>query len=95
MNNELQVPQSKGVFSLLFLLIFNDPFYHVLELSRCLYQEFNRIFKAFIWNYNLSTVVLVEPMISWQKANDFILKSDFNRSHRIEAVGFSEGIWAL
>lgn len=46
-------------------------------------------------NYNPSFVVLMEPRISGVKADEFIKKSGFDNSHRVEVVGFSRGIWLL
>lgn len=57
--------------------------------------EFRRSFRTIIKNYNPSMVVLMEPRTSGVKADDFIKKSGFDYSHRVEAVGFSGGIWLL
>ena len=40
-------------------------------------------------------VVVMEPKISAQRADNFIKASGFDRSHRVEAVGFLGGIWML
>lgn len=40
-------------------------------------------------------IVLQEPRISSKKADDFMKKLKFARSHRIEVDGSSEGIWLL
>ena len=37
----------------------------------------------------------MEPCISGIKADEFIKKSGFDNSHRVEAVGFSGGIWII
>lgn len=57
--------------------------------------KFRRSFKTIVRNYNPSLVVLLEPQISGAKADDFIRKSGFESSHRVEAVGFAGGIWVL
>ena len=57
--------------------------------------NFQRSFRTIIKNYNPSMVVLMEPRISGVKADEFIKKSRFDQSHRVEAVGFSGGIWLL
>ena len=57
--------------------------------------DFRRSFRTIIKNYNPSMLVMMEPRISGIKADDFIRKSGFARSHRVEAVGFSGGIWLL
>ncbi|KAH9803418.1 putative ribonuclease H protein [Citrus sinensis] len=51
--------------------------------------EFRRTFKALIQKYNPSMVALFEQRISGKKADEFIIRSGFERSHRIEAEGFS------
>lgn len=40
-------------------------------------------------------VVMFEPRINGQKVDNFIQGCGFERSHRIELVGFSGGIWIL
>ncbi|KAH9751258.1 putative ribonuclease H protein [Citrus sinensis] len=50
-------------------------------------------FKALVQKYNPSMVALFEPRISGKKADEFIIRSGFERSHRIEAEGFS-GVYA-
>lgn len=40
-------------------------------------------------------IVLLEPRISGVKADRVISKIGFEFSHRIEAEGFSRGIWIL
>ena len=57
--------------------------------------DFRLSFDAIIQCYNLSTVVMFEPRISGQKADNFIWGCGFKRSYKIEAVGFSGGIWIL
>ncbi|XP_052291725.1 uncharacterized protein LOC127900602 [Citrus sinensis] len=57
--------------------------------------DFRRSFRTIVKNYNPSLVVLMEPRISGVKADDFIKKSGFDQSHRVEAVGFAGGIWIL
>ncbi|KAH9751256.1 putative ribonuclease H protein [Citrus sinensis] len=52
-------------------------------------------FKALVQKYNPSMVALFEPRISGKKADEFIIRSGFERSHRIEAEGFSGGIWLM
>ncbi|KAH9666673.1 reverse transcriptase domain-containing protein [Citrus sinensis] len=56
---------------------------------RALALEFLRTFKALIQKYNPSMVALFEPRISGKKTDEFIIRSGFERSHRIEAEGFS------
>ena len=56
---------------------------------------FRRTFAALVKNYNPTIVAIFEPRVSGKKADDFIKKSGFDRSHRVEANGFSGGIWVL
>ncbi|KAH9770764.1 putative ribonuclease H protein [Citrus sinensis] len=58
-------------------------------------SEFRMSFAVIIQCYNPSMVVIFEPRISGQKADNFIQGCGFERSHMIEAVGFSGGIWLL
>ncbi|KAH9716124.1 reverse transcriptase domain-containing protein [Citrus sinensis] len=58
-------------------------------------QSFRRAFKSIRQSYNPDMVVVMEPRISGRKADNFIKASGFDRSHRVEAVGFSGGIWLL
>lgn len=58
-------------------------------------KSFYRTFVSFFRNYNPSMVVILEPRINGLKADHFIKKSGFDRSHRVEAIGFSWGIWLL
>ncbi|XP_052289997.1 uncharacterized protein LOC127899892 [Citrus sinensis] len=58
-------------------------------------KKFYRAFATILNNYKPSIVVILEPRISGCKADDFIMNSGFSRSHRIEATGFSGGIWIL
>lgn len=58
-------------------------------------SNFRRAFRIIVNNYKPSLVVFMEPHISGSKADEFIKKSGFDNSHRVEAVGFSGGIWLL
>ena len=51
---------------------------------------FIRSFKTFVKNYNPSLVVLMEPHVSGIKADEFIKKSGFDNSHRVEGVSLEE-----
>lgn len=50
------------------------------------------LFYSLISSYKPSVVVLFEPRISGKKADPFIKGSGYDRSHRVEAVGFKGGI---
>lgn len=59
------------------------------------FKWFRRIFCAVSNNYKPTMVVSLQPRISGDKADDFIKHSGFDKSHWIEANGFSGGIWIL
>ncbi|MBA0772642.1 hypothetical protein Gotri_007985, partial [Gossypium trilobum] len=56
-------------------------------------QKFLRVFQEYNAEHRADIVCLVEPRVSGKKANLIIEKLGFNYSHRVEAVGFSGGIW--
>ncbi|XP_050229329.1 uncharacterized protein LOC126678474 [Mercurialis annua] len=58
-------------------------------------KNFLRVFKNFCTQYRFDVVSIVEPRISGEKVDNFIKNSGFDYSHRIEATGFSGGIWVL
>lgn len=58
-------------------------------------QNFHRSFKSLTNNYKPTLVVILESQISGIKTDDFIKKSGFDKSYRVEANGFSRGIWLL
>ena len=56
---------------------------------------FRRTFKELVRINKPKVMALFEPRISGQKADLFISESGFMKSYRIEAKGFSGGIWIL
>ncbi|KAL4301928.1 hypothetical protein GQ457_10G020040 [Hibiscus cannabinus] len=56
---------------------------------------FNRYFKFFTRLHHPDVFVIFEPRISGNKADSFIRRSGFDASYRVEATGFSGGIWVL
>ena len=58
-------------------------------------KKFRRAFATLLNNYKPGIVVILEPRISGCKADDFIMNNGFARSHHIEAIDFSGGIWIL
>lgn len=56
---------------------------------------FRRAFMLLRHQYNPNIVVLCEPRISGSAADAFIKKSGFEHSFRVEAQGFSGGIWIM
>ena len=77
-------------------------FYYIMNLSFLFWncqgaasQSFRRIFRMFTQSYKPQLVALCEPRISGVKTNDFIRHSGYDHSHRVEAAGFSGGIWLL
>ena len=57
--------------------------------------SFRRSFSTVVNNSKPVMVVLMEPRISGSKADNFIKNSGFDKSRRVEAEGFSGGIWIL
>ncbi|KAK8553210.1 hypothetical protein V6N13_089422 [Hibiscus sabdariffa] len=49
--------------------------------------------KQFIRDNILDLVVFIEPRISGHRADVLISALGFPHSHRVEAIGFSDGIW--
>ncbi|KAK8627907.1 hypothetical protein V6N13_135504 [Hibiscus sabdariffa] len=49
--------------------------------------------KQLLRDYKLDLVVFVEPRISGRRADSIIASLRFPHSHRVEAAGFSGGIW--
>lgn len=52
-------------------------------------------FRFMMKEHKSDLVVLLETHISGKKANEFIRKTNFLYSHRIEAEGFARGIWLM
>ncbi|KAL4285489.1 hypothetical protein GQ457_16G010300 [Hibiscus cannabinus] len=57
--------------------------------------EFNKIFKMLMKDKIPDVAAIFEPRISGMRADIFIRSSGFDRSFRVEANGFSGGIWVL
>ncbi|KAJ4841656.1 hypothetical protein Tsubulata_010983 [Turnera subulata] len=57
--------------------------------------QFKRNLQLFCQQYKLAIVVVVEPRTSGRKASRIIASLGFPRSHRVEARGFSGGLWVL
>ncbi|XP_050220226.1 uncharacterized protein LOC126670515 [Mercurialis annua] len=58
-------------------------------------KGFMRVFKNFCRKYSFDIIGILEPRISGVKAYLFIKNSGYFYSHRVEAVGFSGGIWII
>lgn len=58
-------------------------------------KKFPSIFKSYVHTHKPDLFVLFEPRISGLQADKVISKLGFQRSHRVEARGFSGGIWVL
>ena len=67
-------------------------FWNVQEVGS---PSFRRVFATLVKSYKPTIVVILEPRIRDKKADDFIKKCGFDCSHRVEATGFSGGIWIL
>ncbi|WCJ40290.1 DNAse I-like superfamily protein [Euphorbia peplus] len=57
--------------------------------------RFLRTLKMFLQNHSPSVIVLVETKCSGRIADSVIKKIGFDFSHRVEAIGYSGGIWTL
>ncbi|KAL4272499.1 hypothetical protein GQ457_13G019110 [Hibiscus cannabinus] len=55
----------------------------------------DRSFKLMVRNQVPDIVAIFEPRISGQAANTFVHRSEFEYSYRVEARGFSGGIWIM
>ncbi|KAG8502883.1 hypothetical protein CXB51_000604 [Gossypium anomalum] len=59
----------------------------------CASAKFPRIFWEYNIKYKPNIISLLEPRVSGSKANNIITKLGFQYSHRVEAIGYSGGIW--
>ncbi|KAK8540902.1 hypothetical protein V6N13_038644 [Hibiscus sabdariffa] len=59
----------------------------------CGHPKFIKAVKQYIRDYKPSLVGIVEPRISGARADSVIAALGFCYSHRIEAAGFSGGLW--
>ena len=75
-----------------FFMSISIMYWNVQEASS---RDFKCSFRTIVKNYNHSLVVLMESRISGVKADKFIKKSGFDKSHCVEAVGFCRGIWLI
>ncbi|CAI9102776.1 OLC1v1001101C1 [Oldenlandia corymbosa var. corymbosa] len=57
--------------------------------------NFFNSFRLLISQYRPDVIAMLEPRIGGKDAESFIKKSRFGRSFRVEAQGFSGGIWVL
>ncbi|GMI80936.1 hypothetical protein HRI_001762900 [Hibiscus trionum] len=65
------------------------------NVQGALSSEFYRCFKLLVQVQRPDVIALFEPRISGPKADRFIRRSGFDCSYRVEANGFSGGIWVL
>lgn len=56
---------------------------------------FHHSFLFMVKNYHPNMVIIFEPQINKVRADNLIKRNGFNYSHRVEAHGFSWGIWIL
>ncbi|KAK8680919.1 hypothetical protein V6N13_109857 [Hibiscus sabdariffa] len=56
---------------------------------------FSHSFKLLVKQQKSNIVVIMKPRISGKKADNVILKFEFEFSYRVEVYGFSGGIWLL
>ncbi|KAL4351406.1 hypothetical protein GQ457_06G022300 [Hibiscus cannabinus] len=57
--------------------------------------EFRRYFRLLLEVHKSDIVAIFEPRVSGVSADNFIRRSSFDYSYRVEANGFSGGIWLL
>ncbi|KAK8628337.1 hypothetical protein V6N13_064046 [Hibiscus sabdariffa] len=57
--------------------------------------DFKRYYKLLVATHRPSVVAIFKPRVSGLKADRFVERSGFANSYRIEANGFSKGIWVL
>lgn len=70
-----------------------DLFIFTWNYQGCVSSKFLHAFLEYKRDYNPDIICLLEPRVSGKKANNIIDKLGFFHSHRVEAVGFLEGIW--
>ncbi|KAK8709256.1 hypothetical protein V6N13_060281 [Hibiscus sabdariffa] len=59
------------------------------------YPEFHRHLRRLVYLHNVNLVFLFETWISGRQADVAINRFGFSNSFRVEAQGFSRGIWVL
>ncbi|MBA0822079.1 hypothetical protein Goarm_018895 [Gossypium armourianum] len=64
-----------------------------IQKEGCTNAKFPRVLREYRKQYKSDIVCLLEPKVSRVKANATIASLDLAKSHRVEAVGFSSGIW--
>lgn len=55
--------------------------------------KFPRIFHEYNMKHKPDIICLLELRVSMEKADSIIAKLGFRSSHRVEAIGYSRGIW--
>ncbi|MFQ6648100.1 hypothetical protein Gotur_021108 [Gossypium turneri] len=63
------------------------------NVQGCTSDKFLRAFREYNNQHKLDIFSLLEPRISGTKADTIIAKLGWYKSYRVEAVGFSRGIW--
>lgn len=58
-------------------------------------RSFPRLIQEIKTNYKVQVLIILEPRVSGQRADNIIAKMGYGNSYRIEAEGFSSGIWLL
>lgn len=57
--------------------------------------SFPRLIQEIKVNYNIQVLIITEPRVSGSRANSIIAKLGYDKNYRMEATGFSGGIWLL
>lgn len=58
-------------------------------------RTFPRLVKELRKNYGVQALIIIEPRVSSKRADTIVAKLGYDKSHRVEVVGFSGGIWIL
>lgn len=56
---------------------------------------FSRLVRDLKYKYSIHVLIIVEPRVSGQRVESIIAKLRFQNNFRVEAEGFSGGIWVL
>lgn len=67
----------------------------VWNCQGCANPRFDRYLREHAREYSLDLVALLDTRVSKHKADMVVKKSGFKSSRRIEAKGYSGGIWLL
>lgn len=58
-------------------------------------RSFPRLIQEMKANYRIKVLIIIKPRVSGSRADNIIARMGYDKSHRVEAMGFSGGIWIL